>query len=90
MLKRLAKLEREVAAIKERNARVEADKAWETSWTRRAVVFIATYAVIALFLFAAGVPEPLLNALIPALAFVLSTATLGFVKEWWKKNAWGR
>ena len=28
-------LEQEIAQIKERNARVELDKAWERSWTRR-------------------------------------------------------
>ncbi len=27
-----------VDAVNERNARVEADKAWETSWTRRLIV----------------------------------------------------
>ncbi len=31
MEEKLQKLEKEVAAIKERNLRVEADKAWETS-----------------------------------------------------------
>ena len=28
-------LEKEILKIKERNKRVELDKAWETSWTRR-------------------------------------------------------
>ena len=28
-------LEKEIEQIKERNKRVELDKAWETSWTRR-------------------------------------------------------
>ena len=28
-------LEQEIEQIKERNKRVELDKAWETSWTRR-------------------------------------------------------
>ena len=30
----LKELEEEVLKIKERNKRVELDKAWETSWTR--------------------------------------------------------
>ncbi len=31
----LKELEEEVLKIKERNKRVELDKAWETSWTRK-------------------------------------------------------
>lgn len=83
MLKRLSKLEQDIREIKERNARVEMDKAWEVSGARKAIIFAATYAFLALLLFAAGSPDPLLGATIPAAAFVLSTMTLGFAKEWW-------
>lgn len=83
MLKRIKKLESELAEIKARNARVERDKAWEISPARRAIIFVSTYAVVASVLFAAGIPDPLINALIPSVAFVLSTATLGFAKGWW-------
>lgn len=31
----LKELENEIAKIKERNKKVELDKAWETSWTRK-------------------------------------------------------
>ena len=86
MLKRLTKIEREIREIKERNARVEADKAGEISTTRKAIIFAATYASLALLLFAAGSPDPLLGATIPAAAFVLSTMTLGFAKERWLRK----
>ena len=43
-------LEQDLEAIKERNAKVEADKAWETSFVRRGAIFIATYIVVAYFL----------------------------------------
>ena len=33
-------LENEIIKIKERNKRVELDKAWETSWTRRICIMI--------------------------------------------------
>lgn len=89
MPSRLAKLEAEVSSIKKRNARVEADKAWETSLTRKAIVFLATYVCITLLLFVMRIPDPLINALVPSIAFVLSTATLNFAKEWWKKNSYG-
>ncbi len=39
-------LEKEIAEIKKRNQRVEADKAWETSWTRRILVLVLTYLVM--------------------------------------------
>ena len=32
---KIDKLEEELDGIKERNKKVEIDKAWETSWTRR-------------------------------------------------------
>jgi len=76
-------LEREIEKIKERNKKVEADKSWETSWTRRFVIFALTYAAIAVYFSAAGLPNPLVNSLVPALAFVISTLSLPFFKKCW-------
>jgi len=42
-------LKKEIAEIKERNKRVEADKAWETSNTRKLIIFVLTYIVISVF-----------------------------------------
>ena len=42
----LKELEEEILKIKERNKRVELDKAWETSWTRRICIMILTYIVV--------------------------------------------
>jgi hypothetical protein len=42
-------IESEIQKIKERNARVEADKAWETSKTRRLAIAVFTY-IVAVFL----------------------------------------
>ena len=39
----LKELEREIGKIKQRNKKVEADKAWETSTTRKAIISIFTY-----------------------------------------------
>ena len=69
--------------IKERNARVEADKAWETSKTRRGIVALFTYLIVVLFLVLINAPNPWMNALVPAGAYVLSTLTLPFIKGWW-------
>ena len=39
-------LEKEIELIKERNKRVETDKAWETSWTRKICIAVLTYLVV--------------------------------------------
>lgn len=76
-------LKREIDKIKERNRRVEADKAWETSWTRRLFVAISTYILIVLLLVVVKVERPWETALIPTVAYVVSTLTLGILKNWW-------
>jgi len=76
-------VEAEIKKIKERNARVEADKAWETSFSRRMIIAIGTYLVCALFLLSINAPNPFLAALVPSLGFLLSTLTLPFLKDLW-------
>lgn len=78
-------IKQEIEKIRQRNLRVETDKAWETSITRKIIIFLATYLVIALFLLVSKIPDPWLNALIPSIAFLLSTLTLPFFKDLWKK-----
>lgn len=79
-------LQQQIDEIKERNKRVEADKAWETSWTRKIIILILTYIVIVIFFDVAELPRPLLNAIVPSLAFLLSTLTLSLFKKIWIKN----
>lgn len=76
-------LEARVAQIEARNARVEADKSWETSFSRRALITLGTYLFSALFLVTINAPNPLLSALVPAAAFIFSTLSLPHLKEWW-------
>lgn len=82
----LKQLEGEIKKIKERNKRVELDKAWETSYVRRTLLAVFTYAAIGFYLSAIGIARPWLNAIIPAFAFMLSTLTLPFFKNWWLKS----
>lgn len=82
----LENLEKEIAKIKERNRRVEGDKAWETSWTRRIFIAISTYILISIFLIIVKVEKPFLSAIIPAVAYLVSTFSLGVIKDWWLKN----
>ncbi len=79
-------LQLEIEEIKKRNQRVEADKAWETGWTRRLIVLTLTYIVVVIFFFFAQLPRPFLNAIVPSLAFVLSTLTVPIFKKWWLKS----
>jgi hypothetical protein len=65
---------------------VEADKAWETSKTRRALIAITTYFLAVLLFILINAPNPWLTALVPAAAYALSTLTLPFVKDWWVKR----
>ncbi len=79
----LKQLEREIEIIKGRNRRIESDKQWETSYTRRFLLMLFTYLAIGFYLLAIKVPEPWLNAIVPAIAFMLSTLTLLFFKRLW-------
>lgn len=79
-------LEQKIKKIEERNQRVETDKAWETSWTRRALLIIFTYLAIGAYMRAIAIPQPWLNAVVPAVAFMLSTLTMPFFKKLWLKN----
>ena len=76
----------EMQAIQERNRRVELDKAWETSWTRRLIIAAMTYIIALLFLFKIDAAKPFLSALVPTGGYLLSTLSLGIVKEWWIKK----
>lgn len=79
----LEKIDNQLAAIRERNARVEADKAWELSWTRRLFITALTYLLAGLWMRLAAISSPWLSALVPALGYLLSTLSLGRLKNWW-------
>lgn len=79
-------LEQRVEKVEERNSRVEIDKAWETSTTRRTLIFLFTYVAVGLYLLAINVPKPFLNAIIPAVGFGLSTLVLPVFKRLWLKH----
>jgi len=80
---KIRELEQEIQDIKKRNKRVEADKAWETSWTRKVLIAILTYILIVIFFYFAQLPKPFINSIIPAVAFIISTWTLPIFKKIW-------
>lgn len=78
-------LEKRVVKIENRNRKVEQDKAWETSYSRRILLIVFTYLTISLYMKYVLNIEPWLNAIIPTLGFFLSTLTLPIFKLLWKK-----
>lgn len=82
----LSSLEEKIRKIEERNRRVETDKAWETSYTRRFFITLFTYLSISLYMYAININRPWLNAIIPTVGFLLSTLTIPLIKDFWKKH----
>ena len=76
-------LEQRVKNIEKRNNSVEINKAWETSLTRKLLIILFTYFTIAAYLkFIVGI-DPWINAIVPAVGFLLSTLTFPFFKQLW-------
>ena len=86
MQKEVANLKKEIDKIKARNKRVEQDKAWETSWTRKLFIMMATYGVVVLFMLVTQERNPYLKALLPAIGYILSSISYDAVKMWWLKR----
>lgn len=77
--------EKEINEIKERNKRVEKDKAWETSFTRRICIMILTYLVVISYSFIIKKYDNiLLSSLVPVIGFTLSTLSLKLIRKIWE------
>ena len=80
-------LEKEIIQIKERNKRVELDKKWETSWTRKICIMILTYIVVIIYSYVIrNIDNILLSSLVPVIGFTLSTLSLKIVRKIWEKQ----
>ena len=80
-------LENEIVKIKERNKKVELDKAWETSFTRRICICILTYIVVIIYSYLINkITNIWLSSLVPVIGFTLSTFSLKVVRSIWEKN----
>lgn len=79
-------LEQRVQTIEERNAKVEVDKAWETSWARRILLMVFTYLAIGIYMWAIDIANPWINAIVPTIGFLLSTLTMPFFKKLWLQH----
>ncbi|MBP9667311.1 hypothetical protein KBD87_00685 [Candidatus Saccharibacteria bacterium] len=79
-------LEKRIAALETRNKKVEADKAWETSWTRRIAIALLTYVIVCTYFAVVIHIDPWLNALVPVIGYLLSTVTISIVKKSWLRQ----
>ena len=83
----LREVENRIEAIQERNKKVELDKKWETSWTRKICICILTYIVVIIYSWLVRNYDNLfLSSLVPVIGFTLSTLSLGYVRKAWEKE----
>lgn len=82
----IKELEKRIETIEKRNEKVELDKAWETSFARRFILFSMTYLIIGLYMNAINITDPWVNAIVPSIGFLLSTLTLPLFKNLWIKS----
>lgn len=82
----LSELEKRLSKIEARNALVEQNKAWETSWTRKIAIALLTYFVLAFYFFFVLQVNPWINALVPTTGFLISTLSLSLIKKIWSQQ----
>ncbi len=80
-------LEREIKKIQERNKKVELDKSWETSWTRKICIMVLTYIVVVTYSYVIrNFDNIFMSSLVPVIGFTLSTLSLKLVRNTWEKK----
>ena len=80
-------MEKRIEQIEKRNKRVEEDKAWETSFTRRLCIAILTYIVVVIYSYTISkINNIFLSSLVPVIGFTLSTISLSGIRKYWSKK----
>lgn len=80
-------LEMEIKKIQERNKKVELDKSWETSWTRKICIMVLTYIVVVTYSYVIrNFDNIFMSSLVPVIGFTLSTLSLKLVRNTWEKK----
>lgn len=78
-------VENEIKKIKDRNKKVELDKAWETSYTRKICIMILTYIIVIIYSYLIQqYNNILLSSLVPVIGFGLSTLSLKYIRKIWE------
>ncbi|MBR3512557.1 MAG: hypothetical protein IKN74_06365 [Clostridia bacterium] len=87
MEEEIKNLKEEIDRIKERNKKVELDKKWETSFTRRLCIAILTYIIVVFYTNLISKSSNIfLSSLVPVIGFLLSTLSLRLVRKVWEKK----
>ena len=82
----MEELKKELEEIKLRNKRVELDKKWETSYTRKICICILTYIVVLIYSNMVNKSNNIfLSSLVPVIGFFLSTLSLKLIRKLWEK-----
>lgn len=80
-------LEKKIKNIEERNKRVELDKKWEISWTRKICIMILTYIVVIIYSYLIkNISNIFLSSFVPVIGFTLSTLSLKFIRKTWENK----
>ena len=84
-------IEQELENIKKRNKRVELDKSWETSWTRKICIMILTYVIVVIYSYLIKQYDNiLLSSLVPVIGFALSTLSLKYIRKIWERKIYSK
>lgn len=80
-------LKKEIEKIKERNKKVEKDKAWETSLLRKISIATLTYIVVVIYFYlTTNFSNIFLSSLVPVIGFLLSTLSLKLIRNIFEKK----
>ena len=83
----IEEIKKEIENIKQRNKRVELDKKWENSWTRKICIMVLTYIVVIIYSYVIKAFDNIfLSSLVPVIGFTLSTLSLKLVRKIWEKK----
>jgi len=78
-------IEQEIAKIKDRNSRVEKDKTWEVSFTRKVTICVITYTVVLIYnLTIASKMSVWLTSAVPVIGYFISTLSLPLARKMWE------
>lgn len=84
-------IEQELENIKKRNKRVELDKSWETSWTRKICIMILTYLIVVIYSYLIKQYDNiLLSSLVPVIGFALSTLSVKYIRKIWERKIYSK
>ena len=78
-------IEEKIKNIQNRNRRVELDKKWETSLTRRLFIMILTYIIIVIYSYLIRNNNNIfLSSIVPVIGYLLSTLSLKLIRKIWE------